>query len=67
MTIEEAEEIVMTVEAGFGDHYNITKGLYATALLILLSSEIEHEEEVVDAPEVVEYARNHYKDSPEEK
>lgn len=35
MTRDEAEEIIMAVEVGFGDHYGITRSKYAEALLIV--------------------------------
>ena len=35
MTRDEAEEIIMAVEVSFGDHYGITRGQYAEAMLLV--------------------------------
>ena len=35
MTRDEADEIIMVVEVGFGDHYGITLGQYAEAMLLV--------------------------------
>ena len=43
MTRDKAEDIVMTVEVGMGQHYHITQAQYAEALLVLASVEDEEE------------------------
>ena len=50
MTRDEAEETVMAVEVGFGNHYNITKAQYAEALLILARPEPPAQEEGSQEP-----------------
>ena len=41
MTRDEAEEVIMAVEVGFGDRYGITRGQYAEAMLIVLDDVAE--------------------------
>ena len=39
MTRDEAEDIIITVEAGMGDYYGISRSQYAEALLALQSGD----------------------------
>lgn len=45
MSRDEAEQIVMAVEVGMGEHYGITRSQYAEALLIVTNEDADEQEE----------------------